>query len=392
MKKKCIFLSGATGYLGSNLIPEFTKNGYDLKLLVRAKKSSPKSRVIKVLSNIYSDSLSASNALNNIEVIEGDVTKRNFGLPENNLRFFSQKISDIFHCAATMSFDEDKEDAGRSNIEGVKNMLSFAGKIPNVHFHYISTAYICGHRSDIVKEEETYVGQQFNNSYESSKCEAEILVKNWADRCNAKITIYRPSIIIGDSKTGKTQSNFGLYGMLRIADLAMRRFKSMHRKGNSVIKRSGAQYNDGDFHIPLRVIGQRDKTLNVVTIDYVLEVIIKIFKNRYNVGKTFHITNSRPPMIGLLKDCLFEILKVSGVKFVLSETFDKDPMKPWDRLFNKNIRVYTPYLLQQEAFFDDKNTQKILKNSHIKHVETGKQLIMKLLAYSQGLSTGKNNK
>jgi nucleoside-diphosphate-sugar epimerase len=392
VKKRRVFLTGATGYLGSNLIPEFIKNGCDLKLLVRAKKSSSKSRVIKALSNICGNSLSVSNTLNNIEVTEGDVTKRNFDLPENNLRFLSKGINDIFHCAATMSFDEDKGNAGKNNIEGVKNMLSFAEKIPNVHFHYVSTAYICGHRSDIVKEEETYVGQQFNNSYESSKCEAEILVKNWADKCNAKITVYRPSIIIGDSKTGKTQSSFGLYGILRIADLAMRRFKLIYSNGNSEIKRSGAQYNDGGFYIPLRVIGRRDKTLNVVTIDYVLQVIISIFKNRYNTGKTFHITNSHPPMMGLLKDCLFETLKVSGAKFVLPETFDIDPMKSWDRLFNKNIHVYTPYLLQKEAFFDDKNTQKILKNSHIKHVEMSKQLIMKLLAYNQGLNNGKNNK
>ncbi|MFH1782288.1 MAG: SDR family oxidoreductase [Candidatus Omnitrophota bacterium] len=382
-RDKKIFITGATGFLGSNLIPKFIENGYGLKLLVRAKKDNPKSRLIQSLSNIYSDPLSISNALDNIEVLEGDVIKRDFGLSENNLRFLSQEISDIFHCAAAVSFDEEKENVVRkNNIEGTKNMLSFAEKIPNVHLHYMSTAYVCGQKSDMVKEKEVDLGQQFNNSYESSKCEAEILVRNWAAKCNSKVTIYRPSIIIGDSKTGKTQSNFGLYGILRIVDITVRGFKSKYNKGHSEIRAGGAQFDDGNFYIPLRAIGRREKTLNLVTIDYVSEVIMRIFKNKHNVGKTYHITNSHPPTMGLLKDCICETLKVSGIKFVLPEVFAANPIKSWERLLNKNIHIYTPYLLLKEAFFDDTNTQEVLKNSHIRHAKLDRQLIMKLLAYS----------
>lgn len=389
-QKKYIFLTGGTGYLGSNLIPKFIENGYHLKLLVRAKKDNPRTRVIQCLSNTYNDSSEISDALEKIEILQGDVTKRNLGLTDYTVKSLAKEISNVFHCAAAVSFDEEKEDVvRRNNIEGTKNILSFMEKLQNVHLHYMSTAYVCGQRKDTVKEDELNIRQVFNNSYEKIKCESEGLVKKWTAQHNFKTTIYRPSVIVGDAKTGQNYSNYGPYGILRIVDLSIRRFKLEYKKGNPMLKNSGAKFEDGKFFIPLRVIGKYDKSLNLVNIDYVLEAIICIFKSKDNIGKTFHITNSHPPAVGLLKDCLCEILDVKGIKFVSPEDFKKEPMKPWEKLFNKNIEAYTPYLLFDEARFDDTNTQEVLKNSKVKQINFDNHLTMKLLSYSYSTNYGK---
>lgn len=389
-KKKYVFLTGATGYLGSNLIPKFIENSYHLKLLVRAKKDDPRSRIIQCLSKIYNDASELSNAMEKIEVLKGDVTKKNFGLTDRTIQNLAGEISDVFHCAAAVSFDEEKKDVvRRNNIEGTKNILSFMEKLPDAHLHYMSTAYVCGQRTGIVKENELDVEQDFNNSYESIKCKAEGLVKKWAAQHNYKTTIYRPSIIVGDSKTGQNHSNYGPYGILRIVDLSIRRFKLEHKKGNSILKDSGARFKDSKFFIPLRVIGKRNKSLNLVNIDYVLEAMFFIFKSKDNIGKTYHITNPHPPTVGLLKDCLCEILGVKGIRFVSPKDFDKEPMKPWEQLFNKNIEIYTPYLLFDEAKFDDTNTQRVLKNTEVEQAILDKPLILKLLAYSHSTNYGK---
>jgi len=394
MTQKSIFLTGATGYLGSRLIPELIKNGYSLKLLVRGKKKdSPSDRVVQTLSNICRDSAEVKECLNRIDILEGDITQRNLGLSNGSLKKVSNEISDFFHCAAAISFDEEKENfLKRNNIDGTKNILSFMNKLNNVHLHYMSTAYVCGQRKEVVKENELNVGQKFNNSYESIKSKAEGLVRRYLDKDKFKITIYRPSVVVGDSKTGQNNSNYGPYGILRIVDLSMRKLKQEYRRGNPALRTADIKIEDGKFIIPMRVIGKNNKRLNLITIDYALEAIIRIFLSRNNINKTYHITHPSPPSVCLLKDCLSEVLGVRGIEFVQPEVFKKAAIKPWERIFNNNIKIYTPYLLVDEPRFSNANTQKVLENAPIKQVEFDRSLILKLLAYSYSTNYGKNRR
>lgn len=390
MKKRCIFLTGATGYLGSNLIPEFVKNGYGLKLLVRPKKISPYKRVIESLSRIDDRQINLDEIMRNTEIVEGDITARNLGLSKAVINSLSETVRDVFHCAAAVSFDEEKESMLRkNNIEGTKNVLSFSRIIDNVHFHYMSTAYVCGQRDDMVKEYELNIGQRFNNKYENIKCKAEEIVNEHSSRYNLQTTIYRPSVVVGDSKTGKNYSSYGPYGILRIEDISIRKFKKEFKKGHPVLKKSGAGFKNGIFFIPLRVLGSNTKTLNVITIDYALKAIIGIFMSGNNTGKTFHITNSNPPTVRLLKDCISELLGIEGIEFVGRSEFRKNPMKPWERIFNKSIGIYTPYLLIDEPRFDDTNTQKVLKDNDLNRPRFDKDFIIKLLRYSRSTNYGK---
>jgi len=390
MAKKVIFLTGATGYIGSSLIPKFLEHGYHIKALVRPKKDTSINRLSQALSRFYPSPTDISKVIKNIDIIEGDIAKENLGLSSSAIKSLSHEITDLFHCAAAVSFNEDKQALLRAhNIKGTEHIMSFARFFHNAHVHYMSTAYVCGQRKGVIKEQDLNVGQKFNNVYENIKCTAEELAHDYANRYNMKITIYRPSVIVGDSQTGTNYSNYGPYGILRIEDISIRKLRQEFEKQNPIFQNSAAKIKDGKFFIPLRVKGNNNKKLNLVTPDYAMEAIFQIFISKENIGKTFHITNSDPPKVRLLKDCISELLNVEGIEFVGLSEFEKKPMTPWELIFDKNIRIYTPYLLVDEPKFDDTNTQSVLKDCATKQVYFDKHLIMKLLRYSRSTGYGK---
>ena len=79
--------------------------------------------------------------------------------------------------------------------------------------NYVSTAYVAGDRTGVVYEHELDLGQGFKNHYESTKFQAEVWVRSLIDRIPT--TIFRPAIVVGDSRTGETQKFDGPYYVLR---------------------------------------------------------------------------------------------------------------------------------------------------------------------------------
>jgi nucleoside-diphosphate-sugar epimerase len=133
---------------------------------------------------------------------------------------------------------------------------------------YISTAYVAGWRSGVVYEHELVLGQTFKNHYESTKFQAEVWVRQTADR--VPTTILRPAIVVGDSQTGETQKFDGPYYLLRaIAQAA--------RQGRPPIQ-----------------IGRSKSTFNVVPVDYVVRAIAAAGADPATAGETLHLVDPDP--------------------------------------------------------------------------------------------------
>jgi len=126
-----------------------------------------------------------------------------------------------------------------------------------------------------------------------------------------------------------------------------------------------------------------------VPIDYVVDVIITVFKKKEAHHKTYHIINPSPPTIGYIQRSVNAILRVKGVRMVESKEFQVDPMTSWERFFSKGIKNYAPYLEKQEPIFSANNTQDILNGSSIRcpFITTG--LISKLISYCINTNWGK---
>jgi nucleoside-diphosphate-sugar epimerase len=101
------------------------------------------------------------------------------------------------------------------NVTGTANVLDFAERCPRLErVHYVSTCYVSGRHPGLFRESDLEVGQRFNNYYEETKYLAEVDVQRRM-RSGLPTTIYRPAVVVGDSRTGATQKFDGPYFVMQ---------------------------------------------------------------------------------------------------------------------------------------------------------------------------------
>ncbi|ATH07939.1 hypothetical protein BIY24_08240 [Halobacteriovorax marinus] len=189
-----LFITGASGFLGKEIIPILAEDCDHLYLLVR-KKSLVRAK------KYFAD-------YSNISFVVGDLTHPD--LIEGEYGKLLEEVDSILHMGAFYDLEGDYETCFLQNILGTMNMLFFASLCKNLKsFHYVSTVAISGNSTGKFKEDDFSLGQSFSNDYSKSKWEAERLVRTW--KGEAKVRIYRPGIIIGNSKTGDFEKVDGPY-------------------------------------------------------------------------------------------------------------------------------------------------------------------------------------
>ena len=358
-------------------------------LLVRGTK--PKERVDSLLCPLYRCPEEYNKVKEGLEVIKGDITKKNLGVSPEDMSKLNQEVSKVFHCAASVSFNEtEKDEIEKYNVDGTKNVLEFMRRLNLHELHYMSTAYVVGQKTGAVYEEEVGEEQSFNNTYEESKFKAEKLIKKYKEEHDIATTIYRPAIIVGNSRTGKTSSFGGFYSYVKSLYLLVQMFKKDLGRDGKKSKLAGVYYKGDLLHMPLRVSGLANKTLNLVPINYVVDVIIRIFKVKNSRNKVYHITNPNPPTLGNTQRLISDSLGVSGVRIVDPLDFRTNPMNRWEEFFAKTIKSFTPYFQKEEPIFLNRNIQKVLNDTHIKCPCITENLISKLIFYCVDTDWGKN--
>lgn len=383
-KKRTILLTGGTGFLGAHLVIAFLAKGYQVKVLVRTRNHRPESlRFSQALNPICAFPLPIYLRSGYVELLAGDVTARHFGLSSGTILKLSNEVTDIVHCAAMVSFNPSKApELMRVNVQGTKNILELATGLKAPVLHYVSTAFVAGRKQGLVQETSPEGKSGFNNAYEESKFLAELEVRK-AMTAGLPAVIYRPSILVGNSQTGQTQSSLGFYTLLRALALVARRARRLLERHPGHIDVSGLRWEKNLIFIPLRVEGSESKTLNIVPIDHVVQTMLAIFRDGNSVGKTFHLVNFKPPTIGQLRDQMCETLGMSGVSLVAQEGLKWKLTNRWERLFAKNTEEYAAYLNGKEPVFQADNTLHIIRREEIPQPVTDANFIRLLTTYCQ---------
>ena len=353
--KKSIFLTGSTGLVGGNLLPLLIKDAdiSKLYLLVRGKTSGEiREKVFKTICKTF-PGFDAQQVNDKVEIFSGDVTSENLGLSNNDYKLISDKATHIIHSAANVSFLQSLESARKINYGGTKNVMKFAEAANNSgnlkRVAYISTAYVFGNKSGTFYEDQSYAGSGFANSYERSKFEADRYVRSLFNRL--PLTIYRPSIIVGNSYNGVTTAFNVLYVPLELIFRGLLNF------------------------IP----GHKNTLLDIVPVDFVVNSISKIlFNNNFNTGNIFHLTSGKNNSISAgeiielamrytkqVKDA-YAYSNISKVKFVSLNAYKEliNAVQGSAQKLYQAMEIFAPYLCVKRLF-DNHNTEVALKNTGI---------------------------
>ena len=129
---------------------------------------------------------------------------------------------------------------------------------------------------------------------------------------------------------------------------------------NSFIKHKSEDLNDDTIRVP----GDPDALINVVSIDYVADAIVAILKKRESIDKIFHITNPTPLKLSELRDLLMPLLEIKGLHVKIDRELEQKSLSTVEKLFLRQTRSYYSYAFSKLRF-DDSNTQKALKGTGI---------------------------
>jgi thioester reductase-like protein len=271
-----MLLTGATGLLGGYLLRDALRQELAVAVVVRPTAAlSARRRIDAVLSPFETE-----RALPRPVVLEGDLSQGGLGLSADDRNWLVEHCTSVLHSAASISFyrEERSGEPYRTNVEGTRHLIDLCREAGIEEFHHVSTAYVCGRRNGRVLESELEVGQEYGNDYELSKVAAEKLVRSAG--FEQRPTIYRPSIIVGDSQTGYTTTFHGYYTPLQVAWWLAK----------AGMLPSGVH---DWFLAQLGLSGNERK--NVVPVDWVSRVIMHLVQDRSAHGRTYHVTCDDPP-------------------------------------------------------------------------------------------------
>jgi nucleoside-diphosphate-sugar epimerase len=193
-----LLLTGATGHVGKALLAELD----DVLCLIRARDPQHlEERRAQLEAKVGGK----------VRAVAGDVSQPGLGVQPGGL----EGVTRVLHSAASVRFDMPQEQAAEQNLAATRNVLSVCRRLQVERYDHISTCYVAGDRQGRVYEHECDEGQGFRNSYEWSKCHAEVLVRQAMDEGLAA-AIHRPSIVVGDSRSGETESFNVLYWPLKL--------------------------------------------------------------------------------------------------------------------------------------------------------------------------------
>ncbi len=207
MSGKIALITGATGVVGSAVVPVFLQEpDTEVRLLLRARSEEHLQERSQSLFAYWKPELQSDSAMIRIKALRGDVSETRLGLSEEAYETLASELTHIVHCAANVKMNMSAAEARKSSVDSAAEIAALAERCQqNGQFRkldYVSTLGVAGRMRGLIPEGPLVETREFHNTYESSKAEAEEFILEKIKN-GLPVTIHRPSMVVGDSRTGK---------------------------------------------------------------------------------------------------------------------------------------------------------------------------------------------
>ena len=260
--RETFFITGFPGFIANRLLERLARKDCDFILLVQPSLAARARDEIARIAELTGRSLS------DFRFVEGDISEPGLALSALDTEMVQQETTRVFHLAAVYDLAVREDIGVRVNAGGTRNVVTLARTLPHLrHFHHVSTCYVAGKREGKILETELRHAAGYRNYYEESKYLAELEVED--AKKDLPVTIHRPSVVCGDSKTGETGKYDGVYYLIHY----LLRWPS----GLSLIN-----------------IGNHKVSLNLVPVDFVVDAMAALAFEERAIGKTLQLADPAP--------------------------------------------------------------------------------------------------
>jgi thioester reductase-like protein len=257
--RESFFITGFPGFIAGRLLERLAGPERQFFLLVQPP------LVEAAMAEINEIAEFTGTPLESYVSVEGDVTLPQLGIPDADLQTIQFETTDVFHLAAAYDLAVPKDTAFNVNLQGTKNVNDLVCSLKNLHrYNYVSTCYVAGKRQGLILETDLEHKAGFRNFYEETKYLAEIEVERL--KSHLPVTIFRPSVVVGDSRTGETAKYDGIYYLIQY----LRKAPSLLRIFN---------------------VGNKDVRLNLVPVDFVVDGMTALAGDKAAIGKTIALAD-----------------------------------------------------------------------------------------------------
>lgn len=371
-EQRGILLTGATGLLGRYLLRDLLAAGHRLGVLVRDGRQGTASDRIAELLAFASETL--GRKLPKPVLLHGDLTAPRLGLGLAEQQWLAREVDAVVHSAAQVSYRQTPDgEPWETNVNGTRRLLELCRAHGTAEVHHVSTAFLCGDRRGIVQEEELDCGDGSTNAYEQSKFACEQMIRGIN---GIHATIYRPSVVVGDSRTGYTSTYHHFYRFLELAVRLSSRPSS--NKEESKPRRQ---------RLPLRLPLTGEETQNLIPVDWVSQAMVELLHRPRWHGRTYHLVAWQPVRLQEIKAIIEDLLRIEGIQWAGPDGLS-DPTS-LEQLVLEQFEDYWSYL-NNDLVFDCRNTRRALPD--LPPASFDRELVVRLLRFAQEDNWGRERR
>jgi nucleoside-diphosphate-sugar epimerase len=345
-----VALTGATGFLGTRLVRELLSRHEAITILTRAGGADPVDRIARVLHAVGTPETRLAERL---QVVEIELSLPDLGLSASAFRDLADGLDAVWHCAGDIDLEASLAKVRAVNVEGTRNVLALAAAgRRNPLFCHISTAFVAGaRRTGVVYEDDLDGSWGFENAYEQSKYEAELLVHSWATAHRRPAVVLRPSILVDDRTARPELPTHPL-------QVVTRAIETILKQASPLDKLLLASTKD-----PIRLPGAPYAHLNLIPVDDAAAAMVELAQARRDRGvDTYHVVHHRDVTVTDVQHALRDL---SRTRFTLVQ---EDPvrMTKLEAKLREHMPSMTsgflPYLAHRRRY-DDTHVRKVLGTS-----------------------------